>query len=242
MTPQKGDENVSNVTGTVTFEEWVASFSSVEAKQAVDAVGCMILTFRKPSSANEISPVVEQLVSQAESIAEMLKAQSISSNENSKGRNLSTKNEEEDSEWITWPGIQLIVAMPNEDTNENDPDIKLDEEDLDDRLRPYGFEYIDFVAKGKNSYDELTGVPRIREALEAYSWTTASGSQSDDDDEVRREDYVIFNSDGEEDGIEEDLKEMQLEMAALRFAMEGDSSRQQVEDSITEEDIDGLTN
>ncbi|KAK9359758.1 hypothetical protein V1504DRAFT_457060 [Lipomyces starkeyi] len=217
---------------------WATSFSSADANEVVSALGAIVYTFRKPETRDEYVDVKSKVEQELRIIHDML----IS---HYKSQNMEDQQDEEDfDELIDWDGISLAVAIPSataktlSSDDMNKASIELDAEEWETLLQPFGFEFIDIQKKGRNDYGELLGLERIQEALETYSWDAS------DEAAVARqrgilEGYDEYDTDGrhhgfgddddelDSDGFDQELREMQLEMAALHFAM--DSSSQQRE-------------
>ena len=64
------------------------------------------------------------------------------------------------------PGEGLVGHGPG---SHSDPQ-QNDEDALDEVCRRWGFEYVDFEARGRNDYGEPVGMERVKEALEANDW------------------------------------------------------------------------
>lgn len=84
-----------------------------------------------------------------------------------------------------WDGVCLAVAMPASNTTvgSTPPTTATggDAEEWDERCRGFGFEYVDYEARGRNDFGEPVGIDRVREALEANDW---GGGDGDDDGEA----------------------------------------------------------
>ena len=116
----------------------------------------------------------------------------------------------------------LAVALPQSII----PNLQLSFEDWEDVCRDFGFEYVDSEAKGRNEYGgrscclsmftifllnsfpEMVGVARVREALEANEWSLDETSQFEemgfpDDDEANEGDFLhTFAAEEAEMGME----------------------------------------
>ncbi|KAK9236869.1 hypothetical protein V1525DRAFT_405606 [Lipomyces kononenkoae] len=211
---------------------WASSFSSAEAHEVVSALGAIIFTFRKPETRQEYVDLKTKVEQEIKIIHDMLLS-------HYKSRNVDSQEEDEDDfdELINWDGISLAVAIPSTNAktlssdDKNEASFELDSEEWEMLLQPYGFEFIDIEKKGRNDYGELLGLERIKEALETFSWdatdatararqrATVEGYDEYDSDGLR----ASFGGDKDEldsEGFDQELREMQLEMAALHFAMD----------------------
>lgn len=110
--------------------------------------------------------------------------------------------------------VMLAVAMRND---ENVSDVKA--EDWEDVCFQYGFEYIDFSAKGKNDFGENVGVERLKEALGANEWAIA---KADDDDEINFDELELDQADGGVSGFDREEAEMTAEHFRMKSALMGD--------------------
>ncbi|KAK9448193.1 uncharacterized protein V1518DRAFT_340373 [Limtongia smithiae] len=167
----------------------------------------------------------------------------------------SNSNDDDDDEdlddMIDWNGLCLAVAVPPElgpkDLSESQPSQtpvpELDADDWDYMLQPFGFEFVDLTKSGRNDFGEQQGIARIREAFETHGWDAlGEGGEHDEDMRQRRalegfqeydsdfggsrEGYIGENDDDmDSDGFDQELREMQLEMAALHFSIDADNYR-----------------
>ncbi|KAK9385628.1 hypothetical protein V1515DRAFT_607379 [Lipomyces mesembrius] len=237
---------------------WATSFSSADAHEVVSALGAIIYTFRKPETLDEYVNVKSNVEREIRIIHEML----ISHYES---QNMEDGQDEENfDELIDWDGISLAVAIPSataktlSSDDKNKESIEFDAEEWETLLQPFGFEFIDIEQKGRNDYGELLGLDRIKEALETYGWDTtdeAAGARQ----RGILEGYDEYDSDGrhhgfgddddelDSDGFDQELREMQLETAALHFAMDSSSHQRDGQDGeirqpkpLPESDIDEL--
>ncbi|KAK9323389.1 hypothetical protein V1517DRAFT_320621 [Lipomyces orientalis] len=225
-------DNSSDDTG---IRAWATSFSSADAHEVVSALGAIIFTFRKPETGEEYADVKSKVEREVGIIHDTLISHYKS--RNAEGQEV----EDEFDDLIDWDGICLGVAIPPATTktlSSDDKDkvsIELDPEEWETLLQPFGFEFVDIEQTGRNDYGELLGLARIKEALETFSWDASATETA-----ARRrgiiEGYDQYDSDGpvrlgdddgelDSDGFDQELREMQLEMAALHFAV--DSSEPQ---------------
>jgi len=85
---------------------------------------------------------------------------------------------------------------------------------LDDLCRQWGFEYVDFEARGRNDYGESVGMERAREALEANDWDNFGTEYCGDDEE---EDVEGSEDAGVDPGVLGKVaREFEKEMFGLR--------------------------
>ncbi|KAK9374881.1 uncharacterized protein V1513DRAFT_399796 [Lipomyces chichibuensis] len=221
-------DDTSDETG---IRGWATSFSSADAHEVVSALGAIIYTFRKPETRDEYVNVKSRVEREIRIIHDML----IS---HYKSQNMDDHFEE----LIDWDGISLAVAIPSataktlSSDDKDEESIELDPEEWETLLQPFGFEFIDIQKTGRNDYGELLGLERVKEALETYSWDASDeaararqrgileGYDEYDTDE-RHHGFGYDDDELDSDGFDQELREMQLEMAALHFAM--DSSSQQ---------------
>ncbi|KAK6503066.1 hypothetical protein TWF481_008102 [Arthrobotrys musiformis] len=119
-----------------------------------------------------------------------------------------------------WDGVCLAVTMPNRSVKSEGGKTVEEWEDL---MMEFGFEFVDFEAKGRNDYGEPTGMERLKEALEANDWNAPLSlglDDLDDDelDELAGEDPV--DQDGNvRNGLKLEANEMEQEMFGLHQAI-----------------------
>lgn len=233
---------------------WANVFSSAEAKEVVDALGAVIVTFRKPVDAAHVAHTRANMVKEIEHIHGALIKQFKRKNDAGKSTGILTsedKENEDDSDefdFIDWDGICLAVAVPADSAASAD----LEAEDWEVAFQPFGFEFVDLEKSGRNDYGELQGLARIREALETFGWQSGDSAGKQ-----RLEGYDEFDSDleeisrpqlGDSDNdaeFDQQLREMQMEMAALHFAIDSSASQANAEDDdgkgpIPENDIEEI--
>lgn len=112
--------------------------------------------------------------------------------------------------------VRLAVAMPQSTT----PYLDKSAEDWDDLCMEHGFEFVDIEAKGKNQFGEETGIKRVEDALKAQEW----GGGGEDDFE--------FDDDAFGEGLDEEEREMGMELFGMKNAVHGidDDEEAQVEE------------
>ena len=146
---------------------WQDEFTKPEAKEVVEAVGAWVYCVRRPQN-GKVRKEIEATMRAIQAVTEA---------------HASYDGED---------GVMLAIVMP---ANENATDASLtastDDEEWEDACTQYGFEYIDYSAKGKNAYGEKIGLDRLREALEANDWTSLT--------EEEDLDFADLDFDGEDD-------------------------------------------
>ncbi|KAK9468375.1 hypothetical protein V1512DRAFT_102243 [Lipomyces arxii] len=233
---------------------WAKSFSSEDAQEVVSALGAIIYTFRKPESKESAKALNDRIQTEIETIHKTLIDYSKKGITNTK-KDQEEENEvdDDDGDLIDWGGICLAVAVPTTKSISDEP-FDLDYNEYDTMLQPFGFEFIDMEKSGRNDYGELLGLERIKEALGAFSWDTVddsaqrnrilSGYQQFDSD-LEQQDY---EEDLDSEGFDQELREMQLEMAALHFAMDADKENDGANEEpssanpLPEKDVEELEN
>ncbi|EKG17005.1 Alpha/gamma-adaptin-binding protein p34 [Macrophomina phaseolina MS6] len=92
-------------------------------------------------------------------------------------------------------------------------------EEWDDEARERGFEYVDAEMKGRNEFGEMTGMARVREALEANEWEGGD----DDDDDGGLDGLGVGESDDEDwnKTFAAEEAEMGIEMMGLKTELNG---------------------
>ncbi|KAK9463626.1 uncharacterized protein V1516DRAFT_688616 [Lipomyces oligophaga] len=226
------------------IETWAAEFASEEAKDVVAAIGAIVFTFRKPDTADDVVKVRQLVASEVKHIQAALATQY---QRRLKGDDSLEEEDYDDyADLLDWDGICLAVAMPPSSLPKSKA-IDLVPEDWEVTLQPYGFEYIDFEKTGRNDYGELTGPPRIIEALETFSWSNqptssidrngylAYDSDIDDDDDQHNGRQDEFDEPTRQKKFDSELREMQLEMAAIHFALDENENENESENEDQEE-------
>lgn len=102
--------------------------------------------------------------------------------------------------------VRLAVAMPQSTT----PYLDKSAEDWDDLCMEHGFEFVDIEAKGKNQFGEETGIKRVEDALKAQEWEGGGG-----------EDDFGFDDDAFGEGLDEEEREMGMELFGMKNAVHG---------------------
>ncbi|CAO2655202.1 Nn.00g102660.m01.CDS01 [Neocucurbitaria sp. VM-36] len=159
--------------------EWRTEFTKPEAREVVTVLGAWIYCFKKPVEREDADKINETM----QAIADVI--------ERACG---------------TWGDMLcLAVAMPQSIT----PYLEKTGEEWENACMEYGFEYIDFDAKGKNEFGEAMGVQRVKEALETCDWE--SGGAPDFDE----------NEEGFEGTFAAEEAEMNMELFGMKDALHG---------------------
>jgi hypothetical protein len=103
-------------------EVWSAEFLTPEAREVLTVIGAFVVCFCKPVDAAELNEVKDLL----ENVAEVVK----------------------EGCGYSWDGVCLAVAMPQSKT----PYLDKSFDEWGDLCQDFGFEFIDFEAKGRNEY------------------------------------------------------------------------------------------
>ncbi|RFU28840.1 hypothetical protein B7463_g7487, partial [Scytalidium lignicola] len=119
---------------------WAADFLAPEAQDVLKALGAFVVCFRRPVNEKGLDDVKILL----ENVSEVVK----------------------EGCGYSWDGVCLAVAMSQSTT----PYLEKSFEEWDDFCQDFGFEFVDFEAKGRNEFSEPMGLERLKEALEANEW------------------------------------------------------------------------
>lgn len=196
-------------------EVWAAEFLTPEAREVLSVIGAFVVCFRRPVDEAGLSGVKTLL----EGVSQVVK----------------------DGCGYAWDGACVAVAMPQSST----PSLERSVDEWGDLCQQFGFEYVDFEAKGRNEYSglfdpfcvcvifeecrvlilflELMGVERLKEALEANDWD----GNDDAEGEVNVDDLEAGDDEEEDDGsigFGIDPAEMKDEMAGMKQAIYGGSA------------------
>ncbi|KAF2806578.1 uncharacterized protein BDZ99DRAFT_490322 [Mytilinidion resinicola] len=158
--------------------EWREEFVKPEAQEVVSVLGAWVYCFRKPVKEEHLDSVKETLKAIADVVE---KACGYSSD-----------------------SVLLAVAMPQSTT----PHLERSFEEWEELCSDFGFEFVDFEAKGKNEFGERVGLQRLKEALETNDW---AGDGEDLDDE-----------EGFESTFAAEEAEMNMELFGMKSAVNGD--------------------
>nr|OQO30243.1 hypothetical protein B0A51_01791 [Rachicladosporium sp. CCFEE 5018] len=133
------------------IDEWQTEFLRPEAKQVVQAVGAWVYCFGHAVDGDS-----------RETAEKTMKVVQAVVNEHS---------------GFGQSGVMLAVGMTS-----NEGSMTEDQRaSLDDACMDYGFELVDYGAKGINEFGEKQGFERLKEALETNDW---SGTGGDEDEEL----------------------------------------------------------
>ncbi|KAF2453592.1 hypothetical protein BDY21DRAFT_121383 [Lineolata rhizophorae] len=170
---------------------WRDDFLSPEASEVVRALGAWVYCFRKPVTGADM-----------EGVRAGLRAVKAVLDEHGGGGG-------------GWDGVCLAVAMPQSTA----PRLAVEKEDWDEVCAECGFEFVDAEETERNRFGEVTGVARVREALEANDWTAEEDVGMDGLGELGEEE------DGEESDEEfgktfaAEEAEMSVELLGMKTAM-----------------------
>ncbi|EPS44567.1 hypothetical protein H072_1470 [Dactylellina haptotyla CBS 200.50] len=189
--------------------EWSTAYASKEAKEVRQVLGAIIYVFKRPTSEAEFTDMVTE---DLKGVGKVVKACGYS-----------------------WDGVCLAVAMPHS----MQPQVSKSAEEWDDVTMEYGFEFVDFEAKGRNDYGEPVGMERLREALEANDWNApmSFGLDDLDDDELDElaGDDPIDKDGNVKNGLKLEANEMEQEMFGLHQAILGEGKDGEDDDDDDEE-------
>ncbi|KAK0343743.1 small nuclear ribonucleoprotein Sm D3 [Friedmanniomyces endolithicus] len=168
--------------------QWRDDFLKPEAKEVVEAIGAYVYCFRMPQS-GEIGGKIEVIMQAIQAVSE-----------EHAGYGADT--------------VMLAVALPYGRGSRGDAgDSKRD--DWDDVCMQYGFEFIEYAAKGTNEYGERVGFERLKEALEATEWAAVD---EDDHDDFRNDD-LGFDAGDDIGGFGGEEAEMTAELFGMKAAL-----------------------
>ncbi|CAK3978002.1 Hypothetical predicted protein [Lecanosticta acicola] len=182
------------------LQAWKDEFLKDEAQEVVEAVGAWIFCFQKEQDGG-ISNEVEQTL---RSIQEVIEHHSSGAE----------------------AAMLAVAKRGGKQSQQEEP--HQEREELEDKCMEYGFEYIDYAARGKNEFGEKVGFERLREALEANEWASASA-----------EDENAFGIDDPDHDIDHDtigsFDQEEAEMTAELFSMKAALTAQ--DEARSEEDF-----
>ena len=179
-------------------EAWKTEFLKPEAREVIIALGAWVYCFRRPLSEDDVTNIKAALAAIQAVI--------------------------EKACGYGFDGVCLAVAMPQSKT----PYLEKSFDDWEDICKDYGFEYIDFEAKGRNEYGEPVGTARVKEALEANEWEGDEMGQ-DDIDDFDEDD----NTDWERTFAAEEA-EMNFELFGMKDAVRKDQDGEGDENDVEE--------
>lgn len=176
-------------------EEWKSQFLQPEAKEVVEAIGAWVYCVLT-STGDGPSPKAEETMKAIQEISE-----------EHAGYGADT--------------VMLAVTMPSNQASSNSDEGAA--EQWEDVCLEYGFEYVDYRAKGSNEFGEKTGFERMKEALEANEWTATLSPDSDSDlgalDLGDEDDGGVRG--GEDAFTRQDEAEMTAELFGMKAALAG---------------------
>ncbi|KAI6801726.1 hypothetical protein KC360_g3890 [Hortaea werneckii] len=181
--------------------EWKEEFLKPEAKEVVEAVGAWVYCF--PKSAN--TQAHEDVEGVMKAIQEVV---------------------ERHTEDLGLESLLLAVAVPEPGEASHPAAAEPSHDDWEDLCLPYGFEYIDYAAIGKNEYGENTGFERLKEALEANDWS----APDPEGDDISLEDLGLDDEDDDEDILAGMGRREEAEMTAELFGMKTALMQEEEED------------
>ncbi|KAK6350099.1 hypothetical protein TWF696_006346 [Orbilia brochopaga] len=203
--------------------DWAAAYASKEASEVRQALGAIVYVFRRPTTAAELADTVRGDLAGVGKVVDACG-----------GR-------------YGWDGVCLAIAMPTRgvsstagDSNGGSKEVEKTADEWEDEVREFGFEFVDFEAKGRNDYGEPTGMERVKEALEANDWTAGPSldldtlDELDDDDLAELAGESLVDGDGNvRNGLKLEADEMEREMFGLHQAIldaVGDKDNEDEED------------
>ncbi|KAH6680732.1 hypothetical protein B0J14DRAFT_579261 [Halenospora varia] len=169
---------------------WSTEFLAPEGREVLTVLGGFIVCFRKPLNEEGL----EEIKTLMKNVGEVVK----------------------EGCGYSWDGVCLAVAMPQSTT----PWLEKSFEDWEDLCQEFGFEFVDFEAKGRNEYSEPMGIERLKQALETNDW---AGNDDDLDPTSALEELGLGEDDDDEGslGFGIDLSEMEEEMKGMKQAIYG---------------------
>lgn len=196
---------------------WAAEFMAPEAREVVDAVGAWIYVYSK-AAGGVINDEAQGAMESIQSIVH---------------RHLEDGPEP----------IMLAVARPQTtggSLETSSGDASQVQEQCEDICSQFGFEYIDYGAKGQNEYGEKVGFERLKEALETNEWPAVG-------DDAGGADSLLVDEADESSwgGIDLEEAEWTSELFGVKAALqeEGDRTPDQDESTHPEDQadqVDGL--
>lgn len=111
---------------------------------------------------------------------------------------------------------------------------RIDFSEWDDACMQYGFEFVEYSARGKNEFSEEAGLGRLKEALEAHDWAAVVGD--DEEDGLGLED-IHFEATDFVGGFGTEEAEMTAELFGMKAALNG-AEDEDAEDFMEEHQAD----
>lgn len=112
-------------------ELWAAEFLTPEAREVLAVIGAFVVCFRKPVDESRLESIRALL----ESVAQVAR----------------------EGCGYAWDGACLAVAMPQSTT----PCLEKSVDEWGDLCQQFGFEFVDFEAKGRNEYSGVLHLPNL---------------------------------------------------------------------------------
>ena len=170
------------------IETWKTEFLKAEAKEVVEAVGAWVYCFRR-SHDGAVRKTEEDTMSAIQEVVE-------------------------EHAGFGADVVSLAVALPS--SKEAVALSKEQKEEADDMALQYGFEYIDYAARGTNDFGEKQGFERLKEALEANEWADTGTADDDALDDLGFEGEDDFGDFSHEEA------EMTAELFGMKASLIGD--------------------
>ncbi|KAK1081142.1 hypothetical protein LTR33_004930 [Friedmanniomyces endolithicus] len=167
--------------------QWRDDFLKPEAKEVVEAIGAYVYCFRMPQN-GEVGEDVEAVMQAIQAISE-----------EHAGYGADT--------------VMLAVALPHGRGAREDA-VETRRDGWDDVCMQYGFEFIEYAARGTNEFGEKVGFERLKEALEATEWAAV-----DDEDEELEIDDLGFDAGDDIGGFGGEEAEMTAELFGMKAAL-----------------------
>ncbi|TQS34434.1 hypothetical protein Golomagni_05184 [Golovinomyces magnicellulatus] len=175
---------------------WSKEFLAPEAREVLQSIGAIIFCFRKPMVPADLNEIRVCLKCMGKVVKEGC--------------------------GLMWDGVCFSVAMPQTLT----PSLEISLENWEDMCQEFGFEFIDLGMKGRNQFSgirtgliistELTGLDRLKEALEANDWESSYQPEGELDLDEFEEYGDEMTASGFQVETAEIGKEMQEMLKAIR--------------------------
>ena len=172
--------------------EWRTEFTKSEAREVITVLGSWIYCFKKPADTKDLGEIKDTM----QAIHDVIERACGCAGDN----------------------VCLAVAMPQSTV----PYLQKSGEEWEELCIEYGFEYVDFEAKGKNVFGEAVGIQRVREALEAGEWESGADLEFDGDE-------------GFDGTFAAEEVEMNMELFGMKDALHGEEGEGELDDKDVEE-------
>ncbi|EWC48149.1 hypothetical protein DRE_02253 [Drechslerella stenobrocha 248] len=234
--------------------DWAAAYASKEAREVRQALGAIIYVFLKPAAPATTltdTAIATATTTSADTSAGASTDAPATGTDDAGDTAVATTGAADDKDKLSdairgdldaiarvvdacgggrygWDGACLAVAMPSREVHVQDaPPSAMAGEEWEDEVREFGFELVDFEAKGRNDFGEPVGMERLREALEANDWTAPPMLDLDNLDELDDDDFLAelagedpVDGDGNvRNGLKLEADEMEREMFGLHQAI-----------------------